>query len=1380
MPKPAPLHEALDPRENVRGKRPEPYFYKPSNPLANFLKIYQQRLTNLTAKNRSLVLLRLVARQFVDLHSLDFLTNRPSFDLIGDLIGRKRRTVLCRTADSRHPATNRASAALKQLARSDVAVQEERGANDLYVGYPFVQGKFHDNSLVRCPLLFFPVELRQEGADWVLRPRADEEITFNQTFLLAYAHYNQVRGIEEIGDFSFENFSQEAQVFLTELYRSLEASSLEINFNQDTFAGTLQAFQSFTKADFELATHTGQLKLMPEAVLGLFPQADSYLAPDYDTLLAKPDLLEVEDFFGRLPAAKNVSEINESQIVTPYELDASQERVVQAVQAGASVVVQGPPGTGKSQLICNLIADHLATGKRVLVVCQKRAALDVVHARLREKNLHQFAGLLHDFQHDRARIYEQVAQQIDKVYEKQDQKINLPSLQNEEKFIQTCRELTANARKLEEFRQALFDTSSCGLSVKTLYLTSSPDLPSVNLGGLHRYFHFLSDHDFPARLRAYTDYAARLGIATHPWRDRVSFQAFQLSDCQLLTQAMTEVGQFRDRLTEQFALLFNQDLIYWNKKITIQSLQSVLTKNKELEKLGQTLVEPIVFGYFQRLWPFAEVDLKWFGKTEKQLLACFNGDGAEHILANHELEIYKKYLQEYLAAQSGFFQRLRWNWLAKSKRDTLKLFAYHQLTPTIKSAKLLLGKIARREKLEQHRGQLLSNEWLIEAEGGEFETKIHALDWVLQLPTEIDKSAFEQWFKAIKTAVDAKRAWKKLGPGLWDHVAPGEQTAFGAQLRQIGQLAHQFAQAYQSWQKYLSVGQIELLWQGTADLASLTESLTRDFDYLVEFDRLHLAMLPHEEEVIKKLEYAVPNPAANDLVLLFDNSIRLAWIADLEQAFPVLRLASSLGLAHAERDLQKAVRQKAELSRSIALARAWERLQADLAYNRLDNLVSYRDLRHQVNKKRGVWPLRKLIAQFADEIFKLMPCWLASPESVSAIFPMTDLFDLVIFDEASQCFAERGIPAMYRGRQVVIAGDRQQLAPFDLYRPRWEDLADPEQYSPELEVESLLDLGSRYLPTIALTGHYRSKSLALIDFSNQYFYQNTLRMLPDYHEFIKQQPAIEYRKVEGIWAQNANLIEAEEVVKVIKHLFETQPDKEIGVITFNHHQQELIRDQLELAGLALPAHFFVKNIENVQGDERDIIIFSVGYAPAANGRLSLQFGSLSQAKGENRLNVAVTRARERVIVVSSLWPHQLAVDGTANNGPKLLRAYLQYALDVWEGRYRASLPPVDAIPFTGYLKQQLLTDIFPVAAITWQSDVPFADISVLSGGVHQKLILTDDDLFFRALSAKDAYAYLPALLNGKHWAFLRVYSRNWWTRRGEERARLAGETPNNK
>jgi hypothetical protein len=160
--------------------------------------------------------------------------------------------------------------------------------------------------------------------------------------------------------------------------------------------------------------------------------------------------------------------------------------------------------------------------------------------------------------------------------------------------------------------------------------------------------------------------------------------------------------------------------------------------------------------------------------------------------------------------------------------------------------------------------------------------------------------------------------------------------------------------------------------------------------------------------------------------------------------------------------------------------------------------------------------------------------------------------------------------------------------------------------------------------------------------------------------------------------------------------------------------------------------------------------------------------------------VAVTRARERVIVVSSLWPHQLAVDGTANNGPKLLRAYLQYALDVWEGRYRASLPPVDAIPFTGYLKQQLLTDIFPVAAITWQSDVPFADISVLSGGVHQKLILTDDDLFFRALSAKDAYAYLPALLNGKHWAFLRVYSRNWWTRRGEERARLAGETPNNK
>src|SRR5690349_16138037 len=239
-----------------------------------------------------------------------------------------------------------------------------------------------------------------------------------------------------------------------------------------------------------------------------------------------------------------------------------------------------------------------------------------------------------------------------------------------------------------------------------------------------------------------------------------------------------------------------------------------------------------------------------------------------------------------------------------------------------------------------------------------------------------------------------------------------------------------------------------------------------------------------------------------------------------------------------------------------------------------------------------------------------MPCWMVSPEAASAIFPMTEVFDIVIFDEASQCFAERGIPAMYRGRQLVVAGDDMQLKPNELYQTRWED---EDGDHPDLEVDSLLDLAKRYLPTVHLQGHYRSKSLELIDFSNRHFYEGRLQLLPDRNVLNRQEPAIEYQQVDGIWEDNTNMKEAEAVVERLVSLLTADADKEIGVVTFNSPQQNLILDLVEERfakdGLAIPPSLFVKNIENVQGDEKDIIIFSVGYAPDKRKKMNMQFGS---------------------------------------------------------------------------------------------------------------------------------------------------------------------------
>ena len=224
------------------------------------------------------------------------------------------------------------------------------------------------------------------------------------------------------------------------------------------------------------------------------------------------------------------------------------------------------------------------------------------------------------------------------------------------------------------------------------------------------------------------------------------------------------------------------------------------------------------------------------------------------------------------------------------------------------------------------------------------------------------------------------------------------------------------------------------------------------------------------------------------------------------------------------------------------------------------------------------------------------------------------------------------------------------------------------------------------------------------------------------------------------------------------------PEKEIGVITFNAPQQSLILDKLEeifaMLSKKIPASLFVKNIENVQGDERDIIIFSIGYAPDKKGSVSAQFGSLNISGGENRLNVAVSRAREKIIVVTSLWPDQLSVGETKNEGPKLLKAYLQFSLDVSKGRFLPLSSAVDQR--ASYLKNKI-KEWFIGKEFKMESNVlPFYDLTVRKEEVLLGAILTDDDLYFQSLSAKSIYALVPQVLEKKNWPFLQLYSRNYW------------------
>src|SRR5690606_16059871 len=387
-------------------------------------------------------------------------------------------------------------------------------------------------------------------------------------------------------------------------------------------------------------------------------------------------------------------------------------------------------------------------------------------------------------------------------------------------------------------------------------------------------------------------------------------------------------------------------------------------------------------------------------------------------------------------------------------------------------------------------------------------------------------------------------------------------------------------------------------------------------------------------ELMSKMIHEYPDKDFASLKSIFLSGLRLSWIEHIEAKYPALQEVGTQKSKSILEELSAAVEEKLKISRFIAELRFRERTFNPLEYNRLNNRVTYRELEHQVTKKKRIWPIKKLVENFEKEIFRLVPCWLASPETVSALFPLTPLFDLVVFDESSQCFVERGLPALLRGKQMVVAGDSQQLQPYDLYQVRVET----EEEGIATETTSLLELISKYFKTYTLENHYRSQSLSLIEFSNRNFYNHRLTMLPDREVLNSGTISFEFIKMDGVWEKQTNRKEAEQVIEQIRILKSSaNPPGEIGVVTFNFYQMELIMDLIaEDEQLSRAGHIHVKNIENVQGDEFDLVLFSVGYARNNQGKLTANFGLLARSGGENRLNVAITRAKKKIILISSL------------------------------------------------------------------------------------------------------------------------------------------------
>lgn len=477
----------------------------------------------------------------------------------------------------------------------------------------------------------------------------------------------------------------------------------------------------------------------------------------------------------------------------------------------------------------------------------------------------------------------------------------------------------------------------------------------------------------------------------------------------------------------------------------------------------------------------------------------------------------------------------------------------------------------------------------------------------------------------------------------------------------------------------------------------------------------------------------------------------------------------------------------------VAQMRIREKLISDMPnrnnFNRATDEMGI--LLHELNKKRKIMPLRKLFKTIPNLLLKLKPCLMMSPLSVSYFLEAkTYKFDMVIFDEASQIFPQDAIGAICRGKQVIIAGDSKQLPPTSFFASSTNNIEgeyDSEEEEEEVIYDSILEEATNSLPNRSLLWHYRSRNEDLIAFSNQEIYKNKLTTFPSSNT-MSADSGVEYVYVEnGTYSGRCNIQEARKCVELIKEHIIKHPERSLGIIAFSEKQQATIEEAVHRFRESNPCYekffaedkeepFFVKNLENVQGDERDTIIFSVCYAKNPNGRMYMRFGPLGHQGGERRLNVAITRAKYNVKLVGSIMPYDIDLSKTKSEGIRMLKEYMEFAM---KGSsvlrpYKNPNALYDTDEFCDGIYKFLKSRGYSVKQYMGNSEYKI-DIAIEHPnyqGCYVVGIECDGNSYSMARTTRDREHLRKSVLESMGWKMFRVWSTEWINNPMGEQRRL--------
>lgn len=531
-----------------------------------------------------------------------------------------------------------------------------------------------------------------------------------------------------------------------------------------------------------------------------------------------------------------------------------------------------------------------------------------------------------------------------------------------------------------------------------------------------------------------------------------------------------------------------------------------------------------------------------------------------------------------------------------------------------------------------------------------------------------------------------------------------------------------------------------------------------------------------------------------DLPALFERSFRRALLfASIQSRAPLLNF---FGGEHGTK-IEK-FRELDERMQKLARELVAARLAAEIPGDQIREDIPKAEtalLRKELGKKMRHIPVRKLIGSIPTLLTRLKPCLLMSPLSVAQYLDAAHTaFDVVVFDEASQIPVWDAVGAIARGNQLIVVGDPKQLPPTNFFNSQEED--DEDLVPPEFkDLESILDeLLTNGLRHKRLQWHYRSRHEGLISFSNRQYYENELLTFPSPEKEaggvrFRYLPDARYDKGKS----RTNRKEAEALVEelVSRLRLADGARRSYGVVTFSQAQQSLVENLLDEERRKYPeieVHFgeeppvegepvFVKNLENVQGDERDVILFSICYGPDGNGKVSMNFGPINRVGGERRLNVAVTRAKHEVLVFSGLKADQIDLTRTRSRGVRDLKLFLEYAERGPRVLATQSVASADAEPeseFERLVAERLMAAgyivHYQVGCSAYRIDLAIVDPT--SPGRYLLGIECDGATYHRAATARDRDKLRQAILEGLGWKLYRIWSTDWWHKPDAEMSKL--------